>query len=81
MATPGSEVLPAAAGGVLELPFGVGLGYRLRPEWMVFAELGGRASLLTWGGMEQAPVCLCRDAFVGKDSFAAGLSVGVSWGQ
>jgi hypothetical protein len=79
--TPASDVLPGAAGGLLELPFGVGLGYRLRKEWTVFAELGGRASLLAWGGMEQAPVCLCRDAFVGKDSFAVGLSVGVSWGQ
>jgi hypothetical protein len=77
----GVERVPGAFGGILDVPFGVGLGLRMQPEWTLFAELGGRASLFATGGLEDAAFCLCRSAFVGKDSFAVGLSVGVSWGQ
>jgi hypothetical protein len=77
----GPVVAPAVEGGILDLPFGLGIGWRVQPEWTVFAELGGRASLIAAGAMEEAPHCLCPGAFVGKDSFAVGLSLGVSWEQ
>jgi hypothetical protein len=78
---PSPEVVPGAGGGMLAVPFGVGLGLRVQSEWTVFAELGGRASLLTTGTLENEASCGCRGTFVGKDSFAAGLGLGVSWGQ
>ena len=88
VATPGAATSPEESnaiaggeGGILEVPFGLGLGWMARSPWRVFAELGGRATLVEGGALYEAPFCLCREAFAGKDSFAVGLSVGVSWEQ
>lgn len=59
-------------GGILDLPVGVGIGYRVRgphDPWEITAELGGRVGLAFFGSMYSgAP----------RDSFALSLSLGVS---
>jgi hypothetical protein len=59
-------------GDILDLPVGVGVGYRLRgprDPWEVTAELGGRVGLAFFGAMySDAP----------RDSFALSLTLGVS---
>jgi len=82
-ASPGGNVIPSAQGGILELPFGVGFswatGQAVSPR--LIAELEGRAALLEGGALyDAAPCSLCSRPFDGKESFAVGLSVGVSWG-
>ena len=77
----GAGMVSGAEGGILDVPFGVGLGWTVRAPWRLFAELGGRATLIAAGPLYEAPFCLCRVPSEGKDSFAAGLSVGVSWEQ
>jgi hypothetical protein len=96
----GSEVIvrfPGQQGGILEVPVGVALGYRVSGgtgalrttrAWVVFAELGGRFGVATFGPMYDAgPVAAVAGAtagstvsapFAGKDSFALSLSVGLS---
>jgi hypothetical protein len=66
-------------GGLLELPVGVGVSYRLRRPWEVFVELGGRIGLAFAGSMYSVPQCLCGPNYAGKDSFALSLSAGVSF--
>jgi hypothetical protein len=67
-ATPPAQAhVGAAVGGILDLPAGVGLGYRFRHPWEVFGELGARIGLAFFG-----------TTLTGQDSFALSLSVGVS---
>jgi hypothetical protein len=77
----GAGTVSGAEGGILEVPLGVGLGWTVRAPWRLFAELGGRATWLAAGPLYEPPFCLCRVPSEGKDSFAAGVSVGVSWEQ
>jgi hypothetical protein len=82
-ASAGGNVVAGAQGGILELPFGVGFGWapwEASSSWLI-AEAGARAALLEGGTLYDSSVCLCRRPFDGKESFAVGLSVGVSWGQ
>jgi hypothetical protein len=75
---PGGEV-GGVEGGILDATFGLGLGWKLRAPWWLFAELAGRAGLLFSGPMYDRAPCAClRDPYPGHDSFAASLSVGVS---
>jgi hypothetical protein len=86
-----SDVLfEGAAGGMLDVPLGVGLGFKpahLASPWLVFAELGGRLGVGFYGRMydEAAAGTLgylqAFDPFMGKDSFALTLSVGISLEQ
>jgi len=62
-------------GGVIDLPLGAGIGYRLRRPWQIFAELEGRVGL-GFSGPLYARVE--GEPYEGKDSFAVSLSVGVS---
>jgi hypothetical protein len=80
-------VFSGASGGMLEVPLGLGLGYRLRglaAPWMVFTELGGRLGVWYWGPLYgEAPYAVATGAgrygpSPGKDSFALSLSVGLS---
>jgi hypothetical protein len=74
--TPPTEAhVPGAVGGVLDLPVGVGIGYRLRRPWQLFAELEGRVGLAFWGPLYQRAA---GEPYGGQDSFAVSLSVGVS---
>jgi len=67
-----------ASGGILDVPVGVGIGYKLRRPWQIFAELEGRVGLAfsgaLYGRVEGEP-------YGGQDSFAVSLSVGVSWDE
>jgi hypothetical protein len=64
----------SVSGGLLEVPLGLGLADRLSPSWELFVELGGRMEVATFGQM-YAP---SHAGFVGTDSFALSLTVGVS---
>jgi hypothetical protein len=80
-----TEVFVAGSGGgILEVPVGVGLGYRPHRPWEVFAELRGGIGVLFTGDMYNAAraQCICAvPPHGGKDSFALSLSVGVSFDQ
>ncbi len=72
------------SGSLLEAPFGVGLGYRVRRPWELFAELGGRFGIEFWGAMyndgatrSTTPAAMAQP-FAGNDSFALSFSLGVS---
>jgi hypothetical protein len=60
----------SAVGGILDLPVGVGIGYRIRHPWELFSELGARIGLGFFGA-----------TLTGQDSFALSLTVGVSWDE
>jgi hypothetical protein len=64
----------SVSGGLLEVPLGLGLADRVSPSWEVFVELGGRMEVATFGQMYEAS----HAGFVGTDSFALSLTVGVS---
>jgi hypothetical protein len=77
-------------GGMLDVPLGVGLGYRparAGVPWLVFAELGGRLGVGFYGPMYDdgatgtAAGFVAVAPFIGKDSFALSLSVGLSLEQ
>jgi hypothetical protein len=73
--------LGGAGGGLFEVPLGVGLGVRARP-WVIFAELGVRFGVATTGTLYDAARCPCAGpTYPGEDSFAVGLSLGVSLEQ
>lgn len=71
---PPGGLVAGAAGGILDLPVGLGLGVRLRGPWFAFAELGGRVGL-AFTGTAYDPAWA---GYLGRDSFAAALSLGVS---
>lgn len=68
----GAESFGPLAGTFLDLPVGIGVGYRIRgprDPWELTAELGARVGVAFFGALySDAP----------RDSFALGLSVGVS---
>jgi hypothetical protein len=77
-------------GGMLDVPIGVGLGTKpagIASPWVVFAELGGRLGIGFWGPMYDDGAAGTAGGFVavapfmGKDSFALTLSVGISLEQ
>ncbi len=76
-------------GALFEIPVGVGVAYRLRAPWEVFAELGGRFGVGFVGRMydpnntatafqASASPSTISGNFTGQDSFALTLTVGVS---
>jgi hypothetical protein len=75
------DFVPGLGGGALDLRLGLGLGYRLSHPWEVFAELGGRFGVAFTGSMYERGACACGEPFVGKDSFALSLSLGLSLNQ
>jgi hypothetical protein len=86
---PVDVVFGGAAGGILEVPLGFGLGYRLRglaAPWVIFAELGGRLGVWYWGRLYQGyPAYSVAVGYPiggpdpGKDSFALSVSLGLSF--
>jgi hypothetical protein len=70
--------VPGEGGGFLETRVGLGLGYRLRRAWELFAELGGRIGLVFAGSLYEPGGCGCGEPYEGKDSFALSLSLGLS---
>jgi hypothetical protein len=76
-------------GGLLDIPLGIALGYRLQPHgaWLAFAQLGARIGAAFFGRMYEqgAPTAQLGTPltapFVGKDSFALTLCVGLSLEQ
>jgi hypothetical protein len=77
-AAPTTQMLAGAGGGILDLPVGVGIGYRLRRPWEIFAELAGRIGLAFEGALYARSE---GEPYEGQDSFAVSLSVGVSWDE
>lgn len=73
-------------GGMLDVPLGIGLGYKVRGPWELFAELGGRFGVGFFGPMydDGAPGRAVGtslpfvEPFRGKDSFALSLTAGLS---
>jgi hypothetical protein len=75
-----------SGGGFLEVPIGVGLSYRLRKPFFVYAELMGRFGGGFWGtlygengGRNATSATYGRSAIApaGNDFFSLGLAVGV----
>jgi hypothetical protein len=87
MGEPPADVLfGGISGGILEIPLGFDLGYKLAPNWLLFAELGGRFGVGFFGSIYEdgatgslpnLPTVVAP--FMGKDSFGLALSVGVSF--
>ena len=68
----GGASVAGLQGTLLDLPLGVGAGYRVRgphDPWEITAELGARVGLAFFGPLYSEPA---------RDSFALSLSVGVS---
>jgi hypothetical protein len=81
----GSALVEGASGGLLELPFGVGLGYRMQGPWVLFLETGGTVGLGFYGPMYAGPPGIAGQssglvpAFAGHDSFAISFALGLSF--
>jgi hypothetical protein len=79
-------IFQGTTGGIVDIPVGIALGYRLQPRgvWLAFAQLGARIGAAFFGRMyEQGapagqPGTPLTAPFVGKDSFALTLCVGLS---
>jgi hypothetical protein len=86
---PVDVVFSGNGGGMLEVPLGFGLGYRLRglaAPWVIFAELGGRLGVWYWGALyrgdppySKASGYALYGSDPGKDSFALSVSLGLSF--
>jgi hypothetical protein len=91
--TPPTAVrVEGVGGGYVEVPLGIGMSYKVRKPWELFAELGTRLGFAFGGSMYDdngapascaTPNCPLtgRPAlfpFVGQDSLAVYLSIGVS---
>jgi hypothetical protein len=77
-----SARVAGATGDILDLPFGAGIGVRLRRPGVFTVELMGRAGLAFTGAMYDPGRCGCTPAsYLGRDSFAVALSVGVTLEQ
>jgi hypothetical protein len=67
---------------MLEAPFGLGLGRRAGSHWVLFSELGARAGFGFYGRMYDRDAVetggASGGAYVGQDTFALSLSVGLS---
>lgn len=73
-----AERIREVEGGILDSPFGIGAGVKVRGPWFFFGELGARASWVFAGSMYRAAPCPCDAPYLGDDSFAATLTIGVS---
>jgi hypothetical protein len=76
---------PHLPGGFLEVPVGVGLGRKMGPHALLFVELGGRIDFAFYGRMYDRSAVEAAgttgeggNPYVGKDTFALSLSVGLS---
>ncbi|HEY8039427.1 MAG TPA: hypothetical protein VIF15_06520 [Polyangiaceae bacterium] len=72
-------------GGLLEIPLAVGLGYKATGPFTLFVELGGRFGVGFFGAMYRdgasgnvGGASVIPQPFMGQDSFALSLSVGLS---
>jgi hypothetical protein len=68
-------------GQFLEVPFGVGLGLRVREPWELSLELGGRVGAAFGGTAYATPLCVCGAPVPGHETFALSLALGVSFGS
>lgn len=50
-AVPGVVTVASAGGGLLEIPFGVGLAYKVAKPWKLQLELSGRPAAATYGSV------------------------------
>jgi hypothetical protein len=67
--------------GMLELPVGVGFGYKLRGPWELYSELGMRIVVARWSiGTTASGGSTPLSRLVSDDLLAVSLSVGVSLG-
>jgi hypothetical protein len=77
---------PHLPGGFLEAPVGLGFGRKVSRHWMLFTELGARFGFGFYGRMYDRSAVepsgesgQTRDgAYLGQDTFALSLSVGLS---
>jgi hypothetical protein len=67
-------------GQFLDIPFGAGVGLRLRAPWELSLELGGRVGTAFGGTAYESPLCLCDAPAPGHETFALSLALGVSFG-
>lgn len=73
-------------GGMLDVPLGIGVGYKVRGPWELFAELGGRFGVGFFGpmyddgasGRAVSTSLPFVEPFMGEDSFALSLTAGLS---
>lgn len=70
--------IPSAGGGFFEVPFGLGISYKVRKPWEIFLEVTGRASFAHGGSLYATPDNLADPRnHAGTDAFAFGLGAGV----
>ena len=78
-----STLVDGVSGGLIEIPLGVGLGYRTQGPWTLFAELGARVDAGLYGPMyvPGGPGNSQGTAgpSLGRDSFALSLGIGLSF--
>lgn len=67
-----------AAGALMDVPLGVGLGSKLGGHLLLFGEVGARWGLLFQGAMYDAAGAPAAQ-YLGRDSFALTASLGLSW--
>jgi hypothetical protein len=59
---------------LVELPLGLSLGLKLTPSWVLVAELSARMGIGFFGPMYDP-----GSEFLGRDSFALSLAIGLSF--
>jgi hypothetical protein len=69
-----SPVRIAEHGSLVELPLGLSLGLKLTPSWVLVAELSARLGIGFFGPMYDP-----GSEFLGRDSFALSLAIGLSF--
>jgi hypothetical protein len=88
-ATPTDTLVEQSSGSFFEVPFGIGVGYALRPPFEIVAELGARAGFGFSGSVYSDPGrTALSDGYpqntllpAGNDAFSTFLTVGLGFGR
>jgi hypothetical protein len=82
----GNVSVEGVSGGMLDVPLGLGLGYRLMAPWSLFVQAAAHIGAGFYGpmyagapGVSGSNSAGISPAFAGHDSFALSLSLGVSF--
>jgi hypothetical protein len=70
-----------AAGLIVDVPVGLGIGARVSEGWMVYAELAARFGIAFAGALYEPCSCEPSSYYAGRDALAASLGVGVSFDE
>jgi hypothetical protein len=77
--SPDSYRSTRATGALLEVPIGVGAGYRIDSDWTVESSLSARLAIASWGPLYRANEQPGAPAFGGHELLAVWLTIGISY--